>query len=215
MPRRGEGQARAEDQRQTVTLPLAPTAAGRCSTTRSGTTSTSKPTRRRSARSSGSLAEAEDRCARGPRPADRASLQLQVVSADELFYEILIRQRAERAKFLAVLEAAEKQTPVLAGTPSAEDIVRVMRGRARRHPAARPDRRPDRRHAPGDEAEPDRLAQVAPPAPGRGHRPDPRPQRRPDDRAARRPQIARRRPASSARPTRRRLDGCTAKSWRG
>ena len=54
-------------------------------------------------------------------------LHFQVVSPDELFYEILIRQRAERAKFLAVLESMEKQTPILAGTPSAEDFLRVMR----------------------------------------------------------------------------------------
>ena len=52
---------------------------------------------------------------------------MQVVSPDELFYEILIRQRAERAKFLAILEAAEKQTPVLAGSPSSDDYLRVMR----------------------------------------------------------------------------------------
>ena len=50
-----------------------------------------------------------------------------MVSLDELFYEILIRQRAERAKFLAALEAVEKQTPVLAGTPTAEDFLGVLR----------------------------------------------------------------------------------------
>jgi hypothetical protein len=54
-------------------------------------------------------------------------LALQVVSPDELFYEILIRQRAERAKFLAALETMEKQTPVLAGKPSTDDFLRVMR----------------------------------------------------------------------------------------
>jgi hypothetical protein len=54
-------------------------------------------------------------------------VHLQVVSVDELFYEILIRQRAERAKFLATFEAAEKQTPVLASTPSAEDYLNVLR----------------------------------------------------------------------------------------
>ena len=50
-------------------------------------------------------------CPRRPdRPIQRRS-QLQVVSPEELFYEILLRQRAERAKFLAVLETVEKQTP--------------------------------------------------------------------------------------------------------
>jgi hypothetical protein len=72
-------------------------------------------------------AEAEDRCARGTQIGRSGVVHLQVVSVDELFYEILIRQRAERAKFLATLEAAEKQTPVLASTTSAEDYLNVLR----------------------------------------------------------------------------------------
>jgi hypothetical protein len=71
--------------------------------------------------------EADDRCARGVQTGRSSVLALQVVSVDELFYEILIRQRAERTKFLGVLEAAEKNTPILEGTPTAEDYVRVMR----------------------------------------------------------------------------------------
>ena len=73
------------------------------------------------------VGEAEDRCARGTQVGRSSVLQMQVVSPDELFYEILIRQRAERAKFIAALDAAEKQTPILAGTPSSDDYVRVMR----------------------------------------------------------------------------------------
>ena len=73
------------------------------------------------------MAEADDRCARGAQTGRSSVLALQVVSPDELFYEILIRQRAERAKFLAVLETMEKQTPVLAGKPSTDDFLRVMR----------------------------------------------------------------------------------------
>ncbi len=73
------------------------------------------------------IGEADDRCARGTQTGRSSALALQVVSPDELFYEILIRQRAERTKFLAVLETAEKQTPVLAGNPSVEDFLRVMR----------------------------------------------------------------------------------------
>jgi hypothetical protein len=73
------------------------------------------------------VAEADDRCVRGVQTGRSSLLQLQVVSADELFYEILIRQRAERAKFLAVLESVEKQTPVLAGEPKVDDFLRVMR----------------------------------------------------------------------------------------
>jgi hypothetical protein len=73
------------------------------------------------------VAEAEDRGARGAQTGRSGVLALQVVSPDELFYEILVRQRAERSKFLSVLETVDKQTPVLAGNPTADDFVRVMR----------------------------------------------------------------------------------------
>ncbi len=73
------------------------------------------------------VGEADDRCARGTQTGRSSVLPLQVVSPDELFYEILLRQRAERTKFLAVIEAVEKQTPVLAGQPTSEDFFRVMR----------------------------------------------------------------------------------------
>jgi hypothetical protein len=73
------------------------------------------------------VGEADDHCARGTQTGRSTPLQLQVVSPEELFYEILLRQRAERAKFLAALEAVEKQTPVLAGRPASEDFLRVMR----------------------------------------------------------------------------------------
>ncbi len=73
------------------------------------------------------VAEADDRCAHGVQTGRSSALQVQVVSPDELFYEILIRQRVERAKFLAALEAIEKQTPVLAGQPKSEDFLKVMR----------------------------------------------------------------------------------------
>ena len=74
------------------------------------------------------VAEAEDKCVRGVQVGRSTALQFQVVPANELFYEILIRQRAERAKFVAVLEATEKQTPILAGTPGADAYAGVMRG---------------------------------------------------------------------------------------
>ncbi len=73
------------------------------------------------------VAEADDRCARGAQTGRSSALAVQVVSADEMFYEILIRQRAERSKFLAVLESVEKQTPILAGQPKAGDFLKVMR----------------------------------------------------------------------------------------
>lgn len=73
------------------------------------------------------IAEADDHCARGPQVGHSGAIQIQVVSPDDLFYEILIRQRAERAKFLAQFEAAEKWGKTLAGSPSAEDATSVAR----------------------------------------------------------------------------------------
>ena len=71
------------------------------------------------------VAEADDQCARGAQTGRSGVLALQVVSPDELFYEILIRQRAERSKFMTVLELVDKQTPVLAGNPTADDFLRA------------------------------------------------------------------------------------------
>ena len=73
------------------------------------------------------VAEAEDDCARGAQLGRSAVLALQVVSADDLFYEILIRQRAERSRFMAALETAEAQAPALEGSPTPEAAVGVMR----------------------------------------------------------------------------------------
>jgi hypothetical protein len=72
-------------------------------------------------------AEADDRCARGVQVGRSGVIHLQVVSADELFYEILIRQRAERARFVSVLDATEKLAPGLAGMPTAEDYTKASR----------------------------------------------------------------------------------------
>lgn len=60
------------------------------------------------------IAEADDASTRGTQTGRSGTLQFQVVSPDELFYDILIRQRAERAKFLTALEAVEGQGPALA-----------------------------------------------------------------------------------------------------
>ena len=139
------------------------------------------------------VAEADDRCARGAQTGRSSALQLQVVSPDELFYEILIRQRAERAKFLAVLEAVEKQTPVLAGQPTSEDFLRVMRRRAHRR-SRQLDQIAGRI---ADTLQEMKLNQVGSPKSHRllqagGHRPDAGAHRRPDERAARRAPVARR-----------------------
>jgi hypothetical protein len=74
------------------------------------------------------VAEAEDRCARGAQVGRSSAVQIQVVSPNDLFYEILIRQRAERTKFIAVLDATEKQTPSLAGASASEGYAGVLRG---------------------------------------------------------------------------------------
>lgn len=74
------------------------------------------------------VGEAEDRCARGAQVGRSSALQMLVVPADELFYEILMRQRAERAKFVAVLEGEETRAPKLAGAPTPADYSGVMRG---------------------------------------------------------------------------------------
>jgi hypothetical protein len=73
------------------------------------------------------VGEAEDRNVRGPQTGRSGAIQFQVVSPDELFYEILIRQRAERSKFVAVLDSVDKQTPILASQASSDDLTRVLR----------------------------------------------------------------------------------------
>ncbi len=98
-----------------------PTAAVRCSTTRPGTTSSSRPIRRLLGTILRFVAEAEDKCARGLQVGRSAALQMQVVPADELFYEILIRRRAERAKFVTLYEAAEKRAASLSRSPTPDD----------------------------------------------------------------------------------------------
>jgi hypothetical protein len=72
--------------------------------------------------------EAEDRCARGVQVARSTPVMFLVVSPDELFYEILMRQRAERAKFVAIVDEAEKRTATLSGSPTPEAYAGVMRG---------------------------------------------------------------------------------------
>lgn len=73
------------------------------------------------------VGEADDKNVRGAQTGRSGAIQFQVVSPDELFYEILIRQRAERARFIGVLDAVDKQTPILASQASSEDLTRVLR----------------------------------------------------------------------------------------
>lgn len=71
--------------------------------------------------------EADDKCARGLQVGRSGIVNFQVVSPDELFYEILIRQRAERAKFVAAFDAANKLTPTLAGAPGTDAYTTASR----------------------------------------------------------------------------------------
>ena len=57
---------------------------------------------------------------------------MQVVSPDELFYEILIRQRAERAKFVAAYDATEKQSANSDRQPDLRGCDSTWRGRCTR-----------------------------------------------------------------------------------
>ena len=74
------------------------------------------------------VGEAEDRCARGAQVGRSPALQMQVVAPDELFYEILVRQRVERAKYLAALEAAEKLGATLEGSTAPDAYAAAARG---------------------------------------------------------------------------------------
>ena len=72
-------------------------------------------------------AAATDNCAQGGQPGASRWLSFQIVTPEELFYEILMRQRAERAKFAAALETAKAQSEPLSGAPTAEAIAAVAR----------------------------------------------------------------------------------------
>ena len=66
------------------------------------------------------VGEAETTSHEGSRPAVPA-IQLQVVAPEELFYEILLRQRAERAKFIAS-SRRWRSRPRAGRQPSSEDF---------------------------------------------------------------------------------------------
>ncbi|WP_201750076.1 hypothetical protein [Tautonia marina] len=73
------------------------------------------------------IAEAEDTSTRGAQRGQSGALRFQVVSHEELFYEILIRQRAERAKFVTALEAVTSQRESLAETPDRDAYLGALR----------------------------------------------------------------------------------------
>jgi hypothetical protein len=70
---------------------------------------------------------ATDACALGTQTGRSRWLVFQIVSADELFYDILMRQREQRAKFAAALESMREQSKLLARLEEPQDVA----GRAR------------------------------------------------------------------------------------
>jgi hypothetical protein len=75
-----------------------------------------------------------DACVMGTQTAESRWLSFQVVSADELFYEILTRQREQRSRFAKALETARGQHDALQklGAPAeAGPLVRVHQGLTR------------------------------------------------------------------------------------
>ncbi|HET6883462.1 MAG TPA: hypothetical protein VFI31_25145 [Pirellulales bacterium] len=71
--------------------------------------------------------QASDNRIQGPQSGTSRWLSFQVVTPEELFYEILMRQRAERAKFAAALDMAKTQTEPLAVIPTAEAAYGLVR----------------------------------------------------------------------------------------
>ena len=70
---------------------------------------------------------ATDNCALGTQSGSSRWLSFQIVSADELFYEILMRQREQRAKFNAAFESAKAQNVALAGLSKQDEAIAVAR----------------------------------------------------------------------------------------
>lgn len=72
-------------------------------------------------------ATATDACALGAQSGHSRWLQFQVVTPDELFYEILMRQREQRAKFGTALESAKAQAQALTECTKGEEAVAISR----------------------------------------------------------------------------------------
>ena len=70
---------------------------------------------------------AADNCADGSQTGYSRWLTFRIVTPEELFHEILMRQRAERAKFRAAFEMAKSQAAVLEGAVSPEDVDGLVR----------------------------------------------------------------------------------------
>jgi hypothetical protein len=69
----------------------------------------------------------QDNCDLGSQSGASRAISLQIVTPEELFYEILMRQRAERAKFAAALTMAKSQLETLDLPPTPESASNVIR----------------------------------------------------------------------------------------
>jgi hypothetical protein len=70
---------------------------------------------------------AADTCAEGPQTGYSRWLSFRVVTPEELFHEILMRQRAERAKFRGALNTAKSQSDSLDIAAAPEDVDGLVR----------------------------------------------------------------------------------------
>src|SRR5205085_924723 len=70
---------------------------------------------------------AVDNCLLGSHTGYSRWISLQVVSAEELFYEILMRQRDQRQKFNTALQTAKKQAETLAQLTEQEEAIGLVR----------------------------------------------------------------------------------------
>jgi len=68
-----------------------------------------------------------DACTVGPQAGQSRWLQFQIVASDELFYEILMRQREQRAKFSQALESEKAQAVALGELAKPDDAAAVAR----------------------------------------------------------------------------------------
>jgi hypothetical protein len=70
---------------------------------------------------------ATDNCALGVQSGYSRWLSFQIVSADELFYEVLTRQREQRARFNKAVDSAKEQSAALAGLTTRDEAIAVAR----------------------------------------------------------------------------------------
>jgi hypothetical protein len=70
---------------------------------------------------------ATDNCALGTQSGASRWLSFQIVSSDELFYEILMRQREQRAKFSTAVDSAKVQHTAIEGLANPQEAIGIAR----------------------------------------------------------------------------------------